>query len=50
LIAQNSIREHLIGIRIDEVKRLRNFTDETVAASTGFCHAPDFSKTFKRRI
>ena len=48
----NSIREHLIGIRIDEAKRLMNYTDETIetiAALTGFCHAPHFSNTFKKQ-
>ena len=47
-----SIREHLIGIRIEEAKRLLRFTDEpieTIAALTGFCHAPHFSNTFKKQ-
>ncbi|MGB0264347.1 MAG: substrate-binding domain-containing protein [Opitutales bacterium] len=48
-----SIREHLIRIRIAEAKRLLVSSDEsieTVAALTGFCHAPHFSNTFKRRM
>ncbi len=47
-----SIREHLISIRIEEAKRLLRFTDEpieTIAALTGFCHAPHFSNTFKKQ-
>ena len=47
-----SIREHLIRIRIEEAKRLLRFTDEpieTIAALTGFCHAPHFSNTFKKQ-
>ena len=47
-----SIREHLISIRIDEAKRLLSYTDEpieTIAALTGFCHAPHFSNTFKKQ-
>ena len=48
----SSIREHLIGIRIEEAKRLLNYTNEpieTIAALTGFCHAPHFSNTFKKQ-
>jgi LacI family transcriptional regulator len=47
-----SIREHLIHIRIEEAKRLLHFTNEpieTIAALTGFCHAPHFSNTFKKQ-
>jgi len=49
---RSSIREHLIGIRIQEAKRMLNFTNETIetiAALTGFCHAPHFSNTFKKQ-
>jgi LacI family transcriptional regulator len=48
----STIREHLIRIRIEEAKRLLNLTDETIetiAALTGFCHAPHFSNTFKKQ-
>ena len=48
----SSIREHLIGIRIQEAKRMLNYTNEpieTIAALTGFCHAPHFSNTFKKK-
>jgi LacI family transcriptional regulator len=48
----SSIREHLIGIRIQEAKRMLNYTNEpieTIAALTGFCHAPHFSNTFKKQ-
>jgi LacI family transcriptional regulator len=48
----SSIREHLIGIRIEEAKRLLHYTNEpieTIAALTGFCHAPHFSNTFKKQ-
>lgn len=48
-----SIRECLIGIRIAEAKRMlcvRDESIETIAALTGFCHAPHFSNTFKRQI
>lgn len=46
-----SIREYLIRVRIAEAKRLltgSNESIETIAALTGFCHAPHFSNTFKR--
>lgn len=46
-----SIRECLIRIRIDEAKRLLSSTDESIesiAALTGFCHAPHLSNTFKQ--
>lgn len=46
-----SIRECLIRIRIDEAKHLLRTTEEsveTVAALTGFCHAPHFSNTFRK--
>jgi LacI family transcriptional regulator len=48
-----SIREHLIHLRIKEAKRLLNYTNEpleTIAALTGFCHAPHFSNTFKKLV
>lgn len=48
-----SIREGLIRIRIAEAKRLLAATDEsveTIAALTGFCHAPHFSNTFKQVV
>lgn len=48
-----SIREHLIRIRLDEAKRLLNYSNEpieTIAALTGFCHAPHFSNTFKKQM
>lgn len=48
-----SIREHLIGIRIREAKHLLRKSKEaieTIAALTGFCHAPHFSTTFKRQV
>ncbi|MEM1221870.1 MAG: DNA-binding transcriptional regulator [Verrucomicrobiota bacterium] len=46
-----SIRECLIRIRIAEAKRLLATTKEsieTIAALTGFCHAPHFSNTFRK--
>ena len=46
-----SIRDYLIRLRIAESKRLLNNSNEpieTIAALTGFCHAPHFSKTFKK--
>lgn len=48
-----SIREHLIYLRIEEGKRrLRQSSEpvETIAALTGFCNAPHFSRTFKQLI
>ena len=48
----NSLHEHLINIRIDEAKRLLKFTREpieTISALTGFCHAPHFSNTFRKK-
>ncbi|NQY31547.1 MAG: DNA-binding transcriptional regulator [Coraliomargarita sp.] len=48
-----SIREQLIRIRIKEAKELLDFSREpieTVAALTGFCHAPHFSSTFKKHV
>ena len=47
-----SLHEHLIDIRIDEAKRYLKFTSkpiETISALTGFCHAPHFSNTFKKK-
>ncbi len=48
-----SIREHLIHLRIEEAKRqLRKTREpiETIAALTGFCNAPHFSRTFKASV
>ena len=48
-----SIREYLIQVRIDEAKTLLNYSKEpieTIAALTGFCHAPHFSSTFKKHV
>lgn len=48
-----SIRECLIRIRIAEAKPLlsrSNESIETIAALTGFCHAPHFSNTFKQQV
>jgi LacI family transcriptional regulator len=48
-----SIREHLIHLRIEEAKRqLQNTREpvETIAALTGFCNAPHFSRTFKQLV
>ena len=47
-----SLHEYLINVRIDEAKRFLLFTSdpiETIAALTGFCHAPHFSNTFKKK-
>ena len=47
-----SLHEYLINIRIDEAKRFLQYTSEsieTIAALTGFCHAPHFSNTFKSK-
>lgn len=47
----SSVREYLIRSRIVESKNLLSSTDEpieTIAALTGFCNAPHFSRTFKR--
>ena len=47
-----SLHEYLINIRIDEAKRFLHYTCEpieTIAALTGFCHAPHFSNTFKKK-
>ncbi|MDP4694479.1 MAG: DNA-binding transcriptional regulator [Opitutales bacterium] len=49
----SSIREHLIHLRLKEAKRLLSYSDEpieTIAALTGFCHAPHFSNTFKKQV
>ncbi len=49
----SSIREYLIGLRLNEAKAQLQFTDEpveTIAALTGFCHAPHFSSTFKKHF
>ena len=48
-----SIRECLIRIRIQEAKRRLTTTGdsiETIAALTGFCHAPHLSNTFKSSV
>jgi len=48
-----SLHDYLIKIRIDEAKRFLQYTSEpieTIAALTGFCHAPHFSNTFKKKI
>lgn len=48
-----SIREQLIRIRIKEAKALLDLSAEpveTIAALTGFCHAPHFSTTFKKHV
>jgi LacI family transcriptional regulator len=48
-----SLHDYLIKIRINEAKRLLQYTSEpieTIAALTGFCHAPHFSNTFKKKI
>ncbi len=48
-----SIREYLIRVRIGEAKALLNYSKEpveTIAALTGFCHAPHFSSTFKKHV
>ena len=50
---RRSIREHLIGLRLKEAKSLLQFSKEpieTIAALTGFCHAPHFSGTFKKHF
>tara|TARA_B100000614_G_scaffold244456_1_gene248637 strand:- start:553 stop:747 length:195 start_codon:yes stop_codon:yes gene_type:complete len=47
----SSIREYLIRSRIAEARKLLTTTAEpieTIAALTGFCNAPHFSRTFKR--
>ena len=47
-----SLHEYLINIRINEAKRFLRYTSETIetiAALTGFCHAPHFSNTFKKK-
>ncbi|MGJ8641179.1 MAG: substrate-binding domain-containing protein [Opitutaceae bacterium] len=49
----SSIREYLITLRLDEAKTLLNTSKEpieTIAALTGFCHAPHFSSTFKKHF
>ncbi|HAV12205.1 MAG TPA: hypothetical protein DCX06_01745 [Opitutae bacterium] len=49
----SSIREYLIGLRLDEAKSLLQQSKEpieTIAALTGFCHAPHFSSTFKKHF
>lgn len=48
-----SVHEFLVRVRIEAAKQLLEFSDEPiegVAALTGFCHAPHFSNTFKKRI
>lgn len=48
-----SIREHLIHLRIEEAKwQLKKTREpvETIAALTGFCNAPHFSRTFKALV
>lgn len=48
-----SIREYLIRIRLKRAKQLLEQTEhpiESIAALTGFCHAPHFSSTFKRQV
>jgi LacI family transcriptional regulator len=48
-----SIREYLIRLRIEEAKhQLQNTREpiETIAALTGFCNAPHFSRTFKELV
>ncbi|MBC8190513.1 MAG: substrate-binding domain-containing protein [Puniceicoccaceae bacterium] len=47
----SSIREYIIRSRIAEARRMLVATQEpieTIAALTGFCNAPHFSRTFKR--
>jgi len=47
----SSIREYIIRSRIEEARKLLVSTHEpieTIAALTGFCNAPHFSRTFKR--
>ncbi len=47
----SSIREYLIRSRIAEARNLLASTEEpieTIAALTGFCNAPHFSRSFKR--
>ncbi len=47
----SSIREYLIRTRIAEARRMLSSTQEpieTIAALTGFCNAPHFSRSFKR--
>jgi LacI family transcriptional regulator len=47
----SSIREYLIRSRIAEARHLLTSSSEpveTIAALTGFCNAPHFSRTFKR--
>lgn len=49
----SSIREHLIRTRLAEAKDLLTSSEEpieTIAALTGFCNAPHFSRTFKRDV
>ena len=46
----SSIREHLIRTRLAEAKRMLSAGQEpieTIAAMTGFCNAPHFSRSFK---
>jgi len=48
---RTGIREFLIGVRLREAREMLRFTEEpveTIAARTGFCNAPHFSRTFKR--
>ncbi len=49
----SSIREHLIRIRLKEATRLLKYSEEpveTIAALTGFCNAPHFSRSFKKQM
>ncbi len=49
----SSLREHLIRLRLAEAKSLLSYSKEpieTIAALTGFCHAPHFSSTFKKHF
>ncbi|MFP4070160.1 MAG: substrate-binding domain-containing protein [Opitutales bacterium] len=50
---RGSIREYLIQLRLNEAKRMLSYSQEpveTIAALTGFCHAPHFSSTFKKHV
>ncbi|TVP78627.1 MAG: helix-turn-helix domain-containing protein [Puniceicoccaceae bacterium] len=49
----SSIREYLIRCRLAEARRMLSSGREpieTIAALTGFCNAPHFSRTFKREF
>lgn len=52
-ILNTTVRERLIQIRIENSMQMLKQTSypiEDVAVSNGFCHAPHFSNTFRKRI